>query len=96
MGYAPYNSADTVIAEDYDRYFLCRQLAKLRLVAGHSALHMIRYFGQSATIKLTHVFMVAGWWVTVDFDSQYKSVWVNPGPMGYIFMKKQSSKRESA
>ena len=36
---------------------------------------MIHYFGQSATIKLTHIFMVVGWWVTVDFDSQYKIVW---------------------
>ena len=26
------------------------------------------YFGQSATIKLMHVFMIAGWWVTVDFE----------------------------
>ena len=25
-------------------------------------------------IKLTHVFMVVGWWVTVDFDSQSKNV----------------------
>ena len=41
---------------------------------------ILRYFCQShslhpflhATIKLTHVFMVSGWWVTVDFDSQCK------------------------
>ena len=31
---------------------------------------IIRYFGQSATSKLMHVFMVAGWWVTVDFNSK--------------------------
>ena len=41
----------------------CRQLAKLRMLRG------IRHFCQDVTIKLTHVFMVAGWWVTVDFDS---------------------------
>jgi len=22
-----------------------------------------------------HVFMVAGWWVTADFDSKYKILW---------------------
>ena len=39
----------------------------------------MRYFGQSATSKLTHVFMVAGWWVTVDFDSKYKNFWGETG-----------------
>ena len=57
---------------------------------------MIHYFGQSATIKLTIVFMVAGWWATVDLDSQYKIVWGETRAHGgYLFMKKQSSKLES-
>ena len=35
--------------------------------------YMIRYFGQSATIKLTQFFVVAGSWVIVDFDN--KTLW---------------------
>ena len=34
----------------------------------HGTVGIICYFYQSATIKLTPVFMVAGWWVTVNFD----------------------------
>ena len=59
---------------------------------------MIRYLGQSATtIKPNHVFMVAGWWVTVDFDSKYKILFGETRVHGLpIQEKKQSSKQESA
>ena len=50
----------------------------------------ILYFGQSATSKPTHVFMVAGQWVTVDLDSKYKILWGETWAYGgYLFMKKQ-------
>ena len=59
---------------------------------------MIRYLGQSATIKLTHVFIVAGWWATVDFDYQYKILLgetrANRGT--YVFMKRPDQKQKSA
>jgi len=57
--------------KDYERdidehgLFCYRQLANLRFVHG---IH------QSATIKLTQVLIFAEWWVTVDFDSQYKTL----------------------
>jgi len=51
---------------------------------------IICYFGQSATGKLKHVFLVAGWWVTVDLDSKCKIRKL--GPMGYLFMKKKKFK----
>ena len=35
---------------------------------------MICYFSQSTAIKLRHIFLVEGWWVTVDFYSQCKIV----------------------
>ena len=67
-------------------FFCCRQLAKLGIVRGiHMYDTLICYLGQSATIKLTHVFMVAGWWVTLDFDSKYKILWSETrvhGPWG--------------
>jgi len=60
---------------------------------------MIRYFSQSVTIKLAHVFMVAGWWVTVDFDSKYKILWGETRahgvlvPYRFLLMKKQIKTR---
>ena len=57
---------------------------------------MICYFGQSATIKLTHVFMVASWWVAIDFDSQYKVLWneTRAHPWGtYSWEKKEFRSR---
>ena len=59
---------------------------------------MASYFGQSATIKLMHVFMVAGWGVTVDFDSHYKIVWGETRAHWVpilIHEKAQRSKQES-
>ena len=35
---------------------------------GHLSACIIHYFGQSAAIKLMHVLMVVGCWVTVDFE----------------------------
>ena len=45
------------------------RVARSKLRISEAFVCKIRYFGQSATIKMTHVFMVAGRWVTVDFDS---------------------------
>ena len=62
-------------------FFCCRQLAKLRIVRGVRLYDML-YFSQSATIKLTHVFMVAGWSVTVDILIHNTKVYgVKLGPM---------------
>jgi len=53
---------------------------------------IIRYGDQSATIKLTHLFMVVGGWVAVDFDSQCKILLHETrAPMGYHFMKTESA-----
>ena len=41
------------------------------------------------TIKLMHVSMVAGWWVSVDFNSKYKILW---GETRVLFMKKKKKK----
>ena len=59
---------------------------------------MICYFGKSVTIKLMHVFMVAGWWVTVDFDSGYKILWVETRAHEVPIHEEaiKSSKQESA
>ena len=73
-------------------FFCYRQLAKLRTVRGIRLY--IRLSGQSVTIKLMHVFMVAGWWVTVDFESKYKIVWdKNWGHGVPIHEKKLSAKQ---
>ena len=67
-----------VSINDYERdiddqgLFCRRQLAKIRIVRGICLY--LWFFGQSATIKLNHVFMVAEWWVTVDFNSQNKII----------------------
>ena len=36
---------------------------------------IMHYLDQSATGQLNHVFLVAGCWVSVDFDSKYKILW---------------------
>jgi len=44
-----------------------------------------------------HVFLVAGWWVTVDFDSKYKILWGETMNHGVpIPIHEKSSKQESA
>jgi len=69
-----------LVIKDYERdkdaqgSFCCRQLAKNENCMYWAFICMIRYFGQSATVKLTHVFMVAKGWVIVDFDEHYKIV----------------------
>ena len=55
-----------------------------------SDFYIMHYFDQSATSKLTHVFLVVGWWATVDFDSKYKVLLGETRAHGYLFMKKQS------
>jgi len=44
-----------------------------------------------------HVFMFSGWWVTLDFDSQYNILWGETRAHGGLFMKEKnkSSKQES-
>ena len=51
-------------------------LAKFRIVGTGAIVCMSRYFGQSATctIKLTHVFLVAGWWVRYTAESPFGGV----------------------
>jgi len=74
-------------------YWSC-PLAKLRIVQG-ILLCMIRYFGQSTTIILTHVFIISGWWVTVDFDSQYKILLGETRAQGvYLFWEKTKFKQK--
>jgi len=48
--------------------FWCRHLAKLRIVWGICLYDTLTLASLLHTIKLMHVFMVAGWWVTGDFD----------------------------
>ena len=36
---------------------------------------IMHYLDQSAPSYLNHVFLVAGWWDSVDFDSKYKILW---------------------
>ena len=69
--------------------FLLSSTGQIENFAGH-------LFGQSVTIKLTHVFMVAGLWGTVVFFiNNAKFLWGETiGSMGY-HEQKQSSKQES-
>ena len=57
--------------DDHGLFFMSSNWPNLKLY--RAFVCMIHNFGQSvATTKLTYVFMVAGWCVTVDFYSQYK------------------------
>ena len=55
---------------DVQELFLLSSTGQIEDCMGHllaSLLHSNGYL---------HVFMVAGWWVTVDFDKKYKVIWV--------------------
>ena len=67
-------------------FFCCRQLCQIDCCT-YKAFFVMHYFGQSATIKLTHVFLVAGWWVTLDFDS-----WGETGAYGVPFHERKKTK----
>jgi len=54
---------------------------------------MIRNEGQSAAIKLTHVSLAAGWWVSVDLDSQYKIVWGETRAHGVPIHEKKEKRK---
>ena len=49
---------------------------------------MKHYFDQSASIKLTHVFRVAGWGVIVEYDEQQKIIWEENRAMVQLFKNK--------
>ena len=67
--------AKTIKGDRCPRAFLLSSTGLIKNCTGHAFVCIIRYFGQSAASKLMHVFLVAGWWVTVDFDSKYKILW---------------------
>ena len=54
-------------------YFLLLSTGKIQNFTGLVHVSYTNFSSLSQiTIKLTHVFMVAGWWVAADFDSQLK------------------------
>ena len=55
-------------------FCLLSSTGQIDICTGHSS---VCTFGQSSTIKLTHVFMVAGWWVTVDFEKSFQFIYIN-------------------
>ena len=71
-------SEPRVLSKDYERdkddqgIFLLSSTGQIENCTEHLSVLYGRYLSQSATIKLMHVFLVEGWWVTIDFDSKYK------------------------
>ena len=72
----------SVCVKDYERdrddqgFFCCRQLAELRIVQGiHLYDTLLLPFCYHQTDACFHGWGNGGWWVTVDFDSQYKILW---------------------
>ena len=49
----------------------------------------MHYFDQSATIQLAYVFLIAGCWVSVDFDSKYKILWGKPWAYGVLIYERK-------
>ena len=72
---------ESIPEKDYKRdkdeqgIFLLLSTGQIHNFMGHLSVENVRFVSLlQGSNKLAHVFMVAGWWVTVDFDSQCKIV----------------------
>ena len=82
--YGALNSNATVLTESLDQRLYRRdRLPRAFLVVViwpisefyGAFVSIMHYFDQSATLQLANVFLIAGVWVSVDFDSYYKILW---------------------
>ena len=72
-------------------FYCCRQLAILRIAQGICLSNMLLW-----PVYYKQVFLVIGWWATVDFYSKYKILWGETRDHGVpIHERKKTSKKES-